>query len=214
MIVNIWSDVRCPFCYIGKRKFEKALEKFEHKDEVEVVWKSFELDPTLETQTEVNIYDYFADMKGMPRQQAVEMFGHVTAVAKEVGLDFNLEASVIANSFNAHRLIQYAKYKGLGDSIEEQLFRMHFIEAKNIDDLKVLMEAGGAIGLDPDELKEVLSTDAFTDEVKLDELAAQQIGVRGVPFFVFDDKYGVSGAQSPDVFLETLEKAWAEATTA
>jgi predicted DsbA family dithiol-disulfide isomerase len=214
MKVNIWSDVRCPFCYIGKRKFEKALEQFEHKDEVEVVWKSFELDPTLETQTQVNIYDYFADMKGMPRQQAVQMFGHVTEVAKEVGLDFNLEASVIANSFNAHRLIQYAKYKGLGDAVEEQLFRVHFIEAKNIDDLEVLSEAGRGIGLDPDELKEVLLTDAFTDEVKLDELAAQQIGVRGVPFFVFDDKYGVSGAQSPNVFLETLQKAWAEAAKA
>jgi predicted DsbA family dithiol-disulfide isomerase len=211
MKVNIWSDVRCPFCYIGKRKFEKALEKFEHKDQVEVVWKSFELDPNLKTQANTNPYDYFAEIKGMPRQQAADMFGHVTAVAKEVGLHFNLEGSVIANSFNAHRLIQFAKYKGLGDAIEEQLFKMHFIEAKNIDDSEVLMEAGKAIGLNADELNEVLATNAFADEVKLDELAAQQIGVNGVPFFVFDNKYGVSGAQSPDLFLETLEKAWAEA---
>jgi predicted DsbA family dithiol-disulfide isomerase len=211
MKVNIWSDVRCPFCYIGKRKFEKALERFPHKDQVEVVWKSFELDPNLKTQTDINIYDYFAEMKGMPREQAEEMFGHVTAVAKEVGLNFNLEASILANSFKAHRLIQFAKYKGLGDAIEEQLFKVHFIEANNIDDLNVLMEAGQAIGLDADELKVVLTSDAFADDVKLDELAAQQIGVRGVPFFVFDDKYGVSGAQSPDLFLQTLEKAWAEA---
>lgn len=211
MKVDIWSDVRCPFCYIGKRKFEKALAKFEHKDQVEVVWKSFELDPTLKTQTNINVYDYFADMKGMPRAQAVDMFEHVTAVAKEVGLNFKLEESILANSFNAHRLIQFAKYKGLGDEIEEQLFKLHFTEAKNIDDFDVLVEAGRLIGLDEDELKEVLSTDAFTDEVKLDELAAQQIGIRGVPFFVFDEKYGVSGAQSPDVFLDTLEKAWAEA---
>jgi predicted DsbA family dithiol-disulfide isomerase len=211
MKVNIWSDVRCPFCYIGKRKFEKALEQFEHKEQVEVIWRSFQLDPTLKTDTDINIYDYFAQMKGMPSEQAVEMFGHVTAVAKEVGLEFKLADSVLANSFKAHRMIQYAKHKGMGDAIEEQLFKIHFIEAKNIDDTEVLLEAGKAIGLDSNELKEVLSTNAFADEVRLDELAAQQIGVRGVPFFVFNDKYGVSGAQSPDVFLETLEKAWAEA---
>ena len=211
MKVNIWSDVRCPFCYIGKRKFEQALEKFEHKDQVEVVWKSFQLDPQLKTQPSTDIYDYFSEMKGMPREQAVGMFEHVTSVAREVGLDFNLAGSVLANSFNAHRLIQYAKYKGLGNEIEEELFRIHFMDGGNIDDLQVLLEAGKAIGLEEPALNEVLSTDAFSDEVKLDELAAQQIGVRGVPFFVFDDKYGVSGAQSPDLFLQTLEKAWAEA---
>jgi predicted DsbA family dithiol-disulfide isomerase len=211
MKVNIWSDVRCPFCYIGKKKFEQALDKFEHKDQVEVEWKSFQLDPQLKTQASTDIYDYFSEMKGMPREQVKGMFDHVTEVAKEVGLDFNLGGSVLANSFNAHRLIQYAKYKGLGNEIEEELFRLHFIEGRNIDDMQVLLEAGKSIGLEEPELNEVLSTDAFSDEVKLDELAAQQIGVRGVPFFVFDEKYGVSGAQSPDLFLQTLEKAWAEA---
>lgn len=208
MKVEIWSDVRCPFCYIGKKKFETALQQFEHKDQIEVEWKSFELDPTLQTRTDINVYDYFAEIKGMPRSQAVEMFDHVTNSALEVGLNFNLAESVLANSFNAHRLIQFAKCNGLGNEIEEELFRLHFIEAKNIDDNEVLFHAGKAIGLQDEELKKVLTTDAFTDDVKLDQLAAQQIGIRGVPFFVFNEKYAVSGAQSPAVFLETLEKAW------
>lgn len=210
MKVEIWSDVRCPFCYIGKKKFEIALQQFEHKDQIEVEWKSFELDPTLQTRTDINVYDYFAEIKGMPRSQAVEMFDHVTNAALEVGLNFNLADSILANSFNAHRLIQFAKCNGLGSEIEEELFRLHFIEAKNIDDYEVLFHAGKAIGLQDEELKKVLTTDAFTDDVKLDQLAAQQIGIRGVPFFVFNEKYAVSGAQSPAVFLETLEKAWRE----
>jgi predicted DsbA family dithiol-disulfide isomerase len=210
MKVEIWSDVRCPFCYIGKRKFEKAMEEFAHRDGVLLEWKSFQLDPGLETQTEVNMFDYFAQIKGISREKAADMFAHVSSVAKEVGLDFNLSASVIANSFNAHRLIQYAKYKGVGNEMEEELFRIHFIAGENIDDPDVLFQAGHAVGLPPEELKEVLSTDAFSSEVKLDELAAQQIGIRGVPFFVFDEKYAVSGAQSPEIFLQTLQKTWAE----
>jgi predicted DsbA family dithiol-disulfide isomerase len=211
MKVKVWSDVRCPFCYIGKRKFEKALANFEHKEDVEVEWMSFQLDPTLETQPEIEVSDYLANAKGMSPTQAVGMFSQVTAVAKEVGLDMNLKDSVLANSFKAHRLIQYTKYKGKGDAIEEELFKVHFVNVKNIDDDQVLLEAGAAIGLDPVELHEVLSSTAFSDEVQLDQLAAQQLGINAVPFFVFDDKYGVSGAQPPEVFLETLEKAWAYA---
>jgi predicted DsbA family dithiol-disulfide isomerase len=210
MKVEIWSDVRCPFCYIGKRKFEAALAQFPNKEHVDITWKSFQLDPALKTQQGVNIYDYFAAAKGIPREEAEQMFSHVTQVAQEVGLNFNLQESVVANSFHAHRLIQYAKYKGLGDEVEEELFRAHFLEAKNIDDLEVLRETGEKIGLDPAELKEVLDSNAFADEVELDQLAAQQLGIRGVPFFVFEGKYGVSGAQPPEVFLETLDKVWSE----
>jgi predicted DsbA family dithiol-disulfide isomerase len=210
MKVEIWSDVRCPFCYIGKRKFETALSQFPNKDHVEITWKSFQLDPALKTQKDINIYDYFAAAKGISREEAAEMFSHVTQVANEVGLNFNLEQSVLANSFHAHRLIQYAKYMGLGNEVEEELFRAHFLEGKNIDDFEVLQHTGEKIGLDPTGLKEMLSTDEFSDDVELDQLAAQQLGIRGVPFFVFDEKYGVSGAQSPQVFLETLEKVWTE----
>ena len=213
MQVNIWSDVRCPFCYIGKRKFELALEKFPHKDQVQVIWKSFQLDPTLETRKDVNIYDYFSKVKGVSRAQAAAMFNNVTEIAREVGLDFNIEESIVSNSFNAHRLIQLAKSKGLGNEAEEQLFKIHFAEGKDIDDQETLLQTGISIGLDESDVKKLFETNAFEYEVKQDELAAQSIGVSGVPFFVFNDKYAVSGAQSPETFLQVLEKSWNEFET-
>lgn len=210
MKVNIWSDVRCPFCYIGKRKFEKALENFPQKDNIEVIWHSYQLDPNLETDPNTTTVEYFTKTKGVSAEQARQMLGHATSMAKEVGLEFHLEESILANSFDAHRLIQFAKTKGLGDAIEEALFKAHFTEKKNIDDKRILTEIGASIGLNMVEVGEVLASDAFEKEVKQDELAARKIGVQGVPFFVLNNKYGISGAQSSEVFLETLEKAWEE----
>lgn len=210
MKVNIWSDIRCPFCYIGKRKFEAALEKFAHKDKVEIVWRSFQLDPRLKTQTAISAYDYFANLKGQTREEAVEMHEYVAQVASKVGLEFNFDNAVVANSFNAHRLIQFARTKGLGDAAEEQLFKAYFTDSKNIDDKAVLLQIGVSIGLEETSVKQVLDSDAYAKEVKEDELRAQAIGVRGVPFFVFNDKRAVSGAQSPDLFLETLKESWEE----
>ena len=210
MEVKIWSDVRCPFCYIGKRKFEAALEKFPQRDQVKLVWKSFQLDPTLETSTNINTVDYFVNTKGVSAEQAKQMLGGATQMAKEVGIDFNLEKSVLANSFNAHRLIQMAKSYELGNEIEEALFKAHFEDAKNIDDKDVLAEIGASTGLEIEEVRKMLNSDDFAYEVKQDELEARNIGVRGVPFFVFDDKYAVSGAQPSEAFLQTLEKTWKE----
>jgi predicted DsbA family dithiol-disulfide isomerase len=208
MKINIWSDVRCPFCYIGKRKFEKALEAFPNKDKVEVIWRSFELDPDLETQTGVNVVDYIAAIKGISKEQAKEMHDHVTRSAEEVSLEFNFDKAVLANSFNAHRLIQLAKSHGLGNEMEEQLFRAHFTDGKNIDDHGVLIRTGVAAGLEEKEVKDTLSSGAFAEAVRRDEEEAHAIGVRGVPFFVFNDRYAVSGAQSPDVFLQALRQSW------
>jgi predicted DsbA family dithiol-disulfide isomerase len=210
MKVDIWSDVRCPFCYIGKRKFEKGLENFPQKDQVEVTWKSFQLDPTLDSKNSEDIFSYFTRAKGVSRQQAEQMFGNVTEIAKEVGLVFNIPASIVANSFNAHRLIQMAKAKGLGNEAEEALFRIHFTEGKDINDGDTLLQTGLSIGLGENELKEMLESEAWTSEVRQDEEMARALGVSGVPFFVFNDKYAVSGAQSPETFLQVLEKAWAE----
>ena len=210
MKVDIWSDVRCPFCYIGKRKFEKGLESFPQKDNVEVTWKSFELDPALDNKKGEDIFSYFTRAKGVSRPQAEQMFENVTRIAGEVGLDFNIPASVLANSFNAHRLIQMAKAKGLGNEVEEALFRIHFTEGRDINDNETLLQTGLSIGLDETELKEMLSSAAWAEEVRKDEEEARAIGVSGVPFFVFNDKYAVSGAQSPETFLQVLEKAWAE----
>ena len=210
MKVNIWSDVRCPFCYIGKRKFEMALEKFPHKDDVNISWHSFELDPTLQTNTDINSLQYFSEIKGIPVSQAKQMQQQVANIAKEVGIEFNNDKAVVANSFNAHRLIQFAKSKGLGNEIEEELFKAHFTEGKNIDDIEDLVQTGISIGLDEKEVRDILASDAFSKEVKQDEMQAQSLGIRGVPFFILNNKYAVSGAQSPDTFLEVLEQTWEE----
>ncbi|KIO77795.1 DSBA oxidoreductase [Pedobacter lusitanus] len=210
MKVDIWSDVNCPFCYIGKRKFELALEQFEHKDQVEVEWHSFELDPNAETRPELNAYDYLAEKKGQSREWSVQMHQQVIAAAAEVGLKFDFDQVVIANSFNAHRLIQLAKSKGLDNEIEEQLFIAHFTEGKNIDDDAVLIATGKAAGLDQHEIETLLAGDAFTSEVRTDEQIAQQIGISGVPFFILDQKLAVSGAQPPSTFLGALEQAWSK----
>jgi predicted DsbA family dithiol-disulfide isomerase len=210
MKVDIWSDVRCPFCYIGKRKFEKALEKFPHKNEIEVNWHSFELDPTLKTDPAVNAVEHIAEIKGISKEQAEGMHAYVTNAAKEIGLDFNFEKNVVANSFNAHRLIQLAKTKGLANEAEEALFKAHFTEGKNIDDKKALIEIGLAIGLTKDDVNEIFTSDAFAQEVNQDEMQAQSFGIRGVPFFILNNKYAVSGAQSPEVFSQALSQAWTE----
>lgn len=207
MKVKIWSDVRCPFCYIGKKKFENALADFSGKDEVEIEWKSYQLDPTLKTDPNLNTLEYFMKTKNISESQAREMFKGATQMAAEVGLDFNLEASVLANSYMAHRLIQLAKSKGVDNEAEEALFRAHFIEGENIDDPKVIEEIATSIGINSNEVKDMLASGAFGYEVKQDEMEARNIGVRGVPFFVVDDKYAISGAQPSEVFLQTLEKA-------
>ena len=208
MKVDIWSDVRCPFCYIGKRKFEMALEKFTHKDQVQIEWHSFELDPNAETKPEVNSIDHLAEIKGQSRAWAEEMTGHVSDVAAEVGLNFNMEEAVVANSFNAHRLIQLAKSMDLANETEELLFIAYFIEGKNIDDDAVLTEIGVQAGLEKMAIQTMLAGYDFGNEVRADEQIAQQIGISGVPFFVINQKLVVSGAQSPETFLGAMEQAW------
>lgn len=212
MKVDIWSDIRCPFCYIGKRKFEQALEQFDNKGDVEVIWHSFQLDPNLETQPEVDLIDYFTKTKGISREQAVQMFSRAKEMAAESGLEFNMDSMIVANSYNSHQLLQFAKSKGLGDEIKEALFEAQFTEGKNIDDRQTLLNIAAGIGLDKKETEEVLDSEKFAYQVKQDEMAAKTIGVQGVPFFVFNKKYAVSGAQAPETFLEVLEKSWEERT--
>ncbi len=210
MKVDIWSDIRCPFCYIGKRKFENALQKFEQKEEVVVEWHSFQLDPGLKTQPDTDTVEYFSKIKGISREQALQMFEGANKMARETGLELNLETSVVANSYRAHQLLQWAKSKGKGNEIKEALFESHFIQAKNIDDVEILLELAVATGLDKTEAQNVLITEEFAYMVKQDEMAARNIGVQGVPFFVFNNKYAVSGAQAEETFLEVLEKSWEE----
>jgi predicted DsbA family dithiol-disulfide isomerase len=213
MKVEIWSDVMCPFCYIGKRKFEHALQQFENRDKVEIVWKSFQLDPGMKTQADKNTHQYLAERKGWTLEYAKQVSQQVTAMAKDAGLDYDFDKAVVANSFNAHRLSHLAKKHQLGDAIEEALFKAYFTEGKNIDDKETLVQLGTAIGLKADEIKEVLNSNRYAGDVEQDIVEAQQVGVRGVPFFVIDRKYAVSGAQPSDVFLGALNKAWGETDT-
>ena len=210
MKVNIWSDIRCPFCYVGKKKFEKALSQFPHADKIEVTWHSFQLDPNLVTQPDTNPYDYFSKAKGIPVIQAKAMHEHAKKAGKEVGIDFNFDESKVANSFRGHLLIQLAKEKNLADAMEEALFEAQFISGKNIDDEAVLLETGKSVGLTEVEIKNALASDEMAHAVTQDGLMARQLGINAVPFFVFNDKYGVSGAQQPEHFLEVLNKSFEE----
>jgi len=210
MLVEIWSDVVCPFCYIGKREFESALARFAHRHQVEVVWKSFELDPHAPERSEHDMYGMLVSKYGGTREDAKARVQGVVQRAKGVGLDYDMDAAIIGSSFHAHRLIQFAKTKGKGAEAEERLFRAYFIEGKHIADKAVLVQLADEIGLDKDEAEKVLAATTYTDAVRADEREAQQLGVRGVPFFALDRRYGVSGAQSSDHFLHALQQAWAE----
>lgn len=204
----------CPFCYIGKRKFEEALSQFPHNDQINVVWKSFLLNPAMKTDPGKNINEYLAEAKGWSIDQARQMNDRVTAMAQEVGLSYDFDRAIVANSFDAHRLIQLAKTKGLGDAAEERLFRAYFTEGQNTADHATLLALGTDIGLDPTDVQAVLASNAFADDVNRDIYEAQQVGARGVPFFVLNRRYAVSGAQAPETFLGALNTAWAETVPA
>jgi predicted DsbA family dithiol-disulfide isomerase len=210
MKVEIWSDVMCPFCYIGKRRFENALQNFEHKDEIKIEWKSFQLNPDMVTNPDINIDQYLADIKGFTIDHARKLNAHVTQMAAEAGLTYNFDKAIVANSFNAHRYSHLAKKHGLGIEAEEQLFKAYFTDGKNIDDIDTLATLGGELGLDTTEIKQALENNAYADDVKHDIAEARHLGIQGVPFFVLNNKYGISGAQAVPVFEQTLEKAYDE----
>jgi predicted DsbA family dithiol-disulfide isomerase len=210
MKVEIWSDVMCPFCYIGKRRFEDALQQFAHKDEVEIEWKSFQLNPDMKTDPSVNINQYLANKKGWTLQYAQQMNAYVTSMAADAGLTYNMDKAVVANSFNAHRFTHYAKKHGKGIEAEEQLFKAYFTDGKNVDDADTLAHLGAEIGLNPAEITSMLAGNEYAEDVKHDIAEAGYWGISGVPFFVMNSKYAISGAQAVSVFTETLDKAFSE----
>jgi protein disulfide-isomerase len=207
MQVEIWSDIMCPFCYIGKRKFEAALEKFPKKNEVEIIWKSYQLDPNIKEQPGKDIYTYLAEAKGQTKEWSIKMHENVVNMAKSVGLEYNFDKAVVANSFDAHRVIQLAKKHGLGDAIEERLFKAYFTEGKNFADHETLAAIGEEIGLNREEILRVLNSKDLADNVHSDVEEGRRLGLQGVPFFVFNRKIGVAGAQDSTVFLQALEEA-------
>jgi predicted DsbA family dithiol-disulfide isomerase len=212
MKVEIWSDIMCPFCYIGKRNFESALNGFEGRDHMEIEWRSFQLDPTIpkSSPAKENVYQYLAKKKGLSYEQSAKMHERVIEMAKNAGLDYRFDKAIVANSFDAHRMIQLAKNKGLGDAAEERLFRAYFTEGKDFGDHETLISIGKEIGLPEEEIKSALVSDIYAEKVEQDIQEATEIGVQGVPFFVFDRKYAVSGAQPSEYFLQALNRSFEE----
>ena len=208
MKIEIWSDVMCPFCYIGKRRFEEALQNIEHKDAIEVEWKSFQLNPDLKTDPSLNINQYLADVKGWTLEYAQQLNDRVTQMAAEVGLTYDFDKAVVANSFDAHRFAHLAKANGKGEAAEESLFKAYFTDGLNIADHNTLTTLGTELGLDETLVKQTLNSEAYAEDVKHDIAEAGYLGIRGVPFFVMNGKYAVSGAQMVPVFTETLEKSF------
>lgn len=198
----------CPFCYIGKRHLEAALEQFPDKDSVEITWKSFQLDPTIpmEFDEPVGVYAYLADRKGWSLEQSKQMHDGVVDMAKAVGLDYQFDKAVVANSLYAHRVIQLAKEQGLDNEIEEVFFKAYFTDGRNLADENTLVELGKSVGLDALSIQEALHDEALAYRVKQDIQEGENLGVRGVPFFVFDRTYGISGAEPIQVFIDTLNQ--------
>lgn len=210
MQVEIWSDVVCPWCYIGKRRFEAALANFKQRDQVEVVWKSFELDPHAPSTSEDTLNQMLARKYGMSEEKAAAANQRVTILAAQEGLDYHLDQAHPGNTFDAHRLIHFAASRGLQGEMKERLMHAYFSEGQPIGDRETLVKLGAEVGLDAEEARAVLAGNEYSDEVNADKREASLLGISGVPFFVIDEKYGISGAQPTELFQQALEQAWSE----
>jgi protein disulfide-isomerase len=210
LTIEVWSDVVCPFCYIGKRELENALARFPHRDQVKVVWKSFELDPGAPDRRPHDTYAMLMEKYRITREEAERRVSGVVERGKGLGLVYDFGRAIVGSSFQAHRLLQYAKSQGKGDAMKERLFRAYFTEGKHLADKTALLALAKEVGLNTDALRYDLEGDAWVREVRADEQEARQLGISGVPFFAFDRRFAVSGAQTSAVFLQALEKAFAE----
>jgi predicted DsbA family dithiol-disulfide isomerase len=210
MKVEIWSDVVCPWCYIGKRRFEQALAGFPARDEVEVVWRAFELDPSAPSERTGDYAGHLAAKYGVPVTQAQSMIDTMTSTAAQDGLEFRFDLARPGGTFDAHRLLHLAAERGVQDAVKERLLRATFTEGEPIGDHDTLVRLVAEAGLDADEARGVLASDRYAAEVRGDEQQARAYGISGVPFFVVDGRYGVSGAQPAEVLGEVLAQAWAE----
>jgi len=208
MKVEIWSDVVCPWCYIGKRRFEAALAQFEHADDVEVIWRSFELDPGAPQLQREPHAERLARKYGVSLAQVEAMDARLVGEARKEGLDFHLAESKGGNTFDAHRLIHLAAESGRAGEMKERLMKAYFTEGVAIGERAELVRLAADVGLDEAEVKAMLSSERFADAVRADEARARAFGISGVPFFAIDERYGVSGAQPAEVLLDVLRQAY------
>lgn len=210
MKIEIWSDIACPFCYIGKHKLDKALAIFSHKDSVEIIWKSFQLNPELATDTSKNIYQSLAESKGITIAYAQQMTMGVAQMGTANNIAFNFDKTIPANTFNAHVLMHFAAKYNKQSEAKEKLFKAYFLDGKNIDDVGTLSAIASELSLDIAAWHEAFKNKTFTQAVLADMQEANKMQISGVPYFVFDRKYAISGAQDDTVFTNTLAKAFQE----
>jgi predicted DsbA family dithiol-disulfide isomerase len=218
-VVEVWSDVVCPWCYIGKRRLESALAGFEHRDHVQVVWRAFELDPTAPRSGQPgageDVASYLGRKYGGGREGGLAMNERVSEIAAGDGLDYRLDIAVRANTVDAHRLLHLALEEGgpqLQDRLKERVMSAYFTEGASVDDHATLQRLAAEVGLDGDRVAAVLSGSEFVAEVQADAEQAREYGANGVPFTVVDGRYGISGAQPVEVFDQALRRAWADRT--
>jgi predicted DsbA family dithiol-disulfide isomerase len=210
MHVEIWSDIACPWCYVGRARFETALARFEHRDEVTVTWRSFELDPDAPAEREGSHAEMIARKYGRTLEQVAEMDAQLTATAAADGLEMRFSQLRSGNTFDGHRLVHLAAAHGKQDAMKQRLFRAYFAEGALISDHATLERLGAEVGLPAEEIRELLLTERYAEEVRDDERTAQAAGISAVPCFVIDRKFGASGAQPPETLLEFLEHGWAQ----
>ena len=208
MRIDIWTDIVCPFCYLGRAQLETALAGFEHREEVELTWHSFELDRNAEAVSRVGVIDLVASKYSAGREQVVAQHESLAATGRVLGLEFDWEAARPGNTFDAHRLVHLAAEQGLDGMAHERLMRAYFAEGRAIGDRETIADVAAEIGLVRDDVVAMLESDDYGNHVRSDEATATMLGVTGVPFFVFDRKYGVSGAQPVEVLAQALETAW------
>ncbi len=206
MKIEIWSDYVCPFCYIGKRTLEQALEKSGFHSQAEISFKAFQLDPAAPVNSSVPTYESLAKKTGATIEQAIEMTKGVAAHARSVGLEYNFDNMMSGNTLAAHRLMKWAETQGKDAGLAELLMHSYFVDSKNVSNVEVLLEAAEAVGLPKDEATSVLASEQFNEEVEMDIMEARQIGVQGVPFFVINRKYAISGAQPLDAFVDSIRE--------
>jgi predicted DsbA family dithiol-disulfide isomerase len=211
MKVEIFSDVACPWCYIGKRRFESALAGFEPRDQVEIVWRSYQLDPQAPKNSGVPVNEILARKYGITPQKAAAMNDQVSELAAQEGLDYHLDKTQYGNTFDAHRLLQLAATHQLQDALEERFFKAYFTEGAALGDDETLVKLAAEAGLDLEEARNALTEGQYAEAVRADLRRAWSFGIQSVPFFVIDEKYGISGAQPTEVFSKVLEQVWSEA---
>lgn len=208
LVIDVWSDVMCPFCYIGDTLLAQAVERFPHGSAVEIRYHSFQLMPHLPADHAVDLNELLEKERGLPRAQAEAMNAQVSARAARIGLDFRLDAAVATNTRAAHRLIHHARSRGREHAMVERLFRAYFTDGLDIGDHGVLADLAAEIGLGADAARETLDSGAYSADFEADVRQAGELGITGVPFFVFDGRYAVSGAQPVEAFLQALDTAW------